>query len=149
MRPPSGLALLLSRLGAEVSGRFARRLAELDLTPAHVGVLRVVGTQPGIHQQALAARLGAAPSRVVKLVDDLEDRGLVERRRSSTDRRQQELHIADGAQDRMAAVRALVRDHDAEVVAALSADEVESLLALLRRVAEGLGIDDDGHPGLR
>ena len=149
MRPPSGAALLLSRLGAHVSARFAQRLSELDLTPAQVGVLRVVGQSPGLSQQAVAERLAASPSRVVKLVDELEERGLVERRRSATDRRQQELHLAEGAGERVAAVRAVVRDHDAEVTGALDAQELETLVGLLRKVAEAQGLGDDGHPGYR
>lgn len=147
MRPPSGAALLLSSLGTHVSTRFAQRLAELDLSPAQVGVLRVVGQEPGLSQQAVAERLGASPSRVVKLVDELEERGLVERRRSATDRRQQELHPATEASDRVAAVRKVVRDHDAEITAALSAAELETLVGLLRKIADAQGLGGDGHPG--
>jgi DNA-binding MarR family transcriptional regulator len=144
---PSGIAFLLAQLGAHTSDRFAARLAELDLTPAHVGVLRVVGQSPGLSQQALAVRLGAAPSRVVKLVDELEEHGLVERRRSQTDRRHHELHIADGAADRVAAVRRVVREHDADITSSLSADELATLLTLLRKVADAQGLAADGHPG--
>ena len=146
-RPPSGAALLLSQLGAHISGRFAQRLAGLGLTPAQVGVLRVVGQSPGLSQQALAVRLGAAPSRVVKLVDELEELGLVERRRSQTDRRHHELHISEGAADRVAAVRRVVREHDADITAALTEDELATLLALLRKVADAQGLSADGHPG--
>jgi DNA-binding MarR family transcriptional regulator len=146
-RPPSGAALLLSQVGARVAVRFAERLAELALTPAQVGVLRVVGQSPGLSQQALALRLGAAPSRVVKLVDELEEHGLVERRRSQTDRRHHELHIADGAADRVAAVRRVVREHDADITAALTEDELATLLALLRKVAAAQGLATEGHPG--
>jgi DNA-binding MarR family transcriptional regulator len=149
VRPPSGAALLLSRIGAHVSARFAERLAELGLTPPQVGVLRIVGQQPGLSQQALAERLGAAPSRVVKLVDELEERQLVVRRRSTTDRRQQELHLADGAGDRVAAVRQVVRDHDADITEALTSDELDDLLRLLAKVAAAQGLTDDGHPGYR
>ena len=81
VRPPSGAALLLSQLGAHVSRRFAERLAPLDLSPAHVAVLRVVGQNPGIGQRELAEELGVVPSRVVVLIDELEERGIVERRR--------------------------------------------------------------------
>ena len=146
-RPPSGAALLLSHLGAHVAARFAERLSELDLTPAQVGVLRVVGQSPGLSQQALAARLGAAPSRVVKLVDELEERTLVERRRSRTDRRHHELHLAADAADRVTDVRQVVRAHDAAVTSALSEDELATLLTLLRKVAAAQGLATDGHPG--
>jgi DNA-binding MarR family transcriptional regulator len=149
MKQPSGVALLLSRLGAHVSGRFAARLAELGLTPPQVGVLRIVGQSPGLSQQVVAERLGAAPSRVVKLVDELEARGLVERRRSATDRRQQELHVIAGAGERIAAVRAVVRDHDADIASALTTEELDELLRLLTKVADAQGLGSDGHPGSR
>ena len=51
------------------------------------------------------------------------------------------------AADRVAAVRRVVREHDADVTAALSEDELATLLALLRKVAEGQGIPSEGHPG--
>lgn len=149
MARPSGIAFLLAQLGAHTADRFGARLAELDLTPAHVGVLRIVGQNPGLSQQALSERLGALPSRVVRLVDELEDRGLVVRRRSTTDRRQQELHLADGAGDRVAAVRKVVRDHDADITGALTSDELDDLLRLLAKVAAAQGLTDDGHPGYK
>lgn len=149
MNQPTGVALLLSRLGAHVSARFAERLADLDLTPSQVGVLRVVGQDPGLSQQALAERLGAAPSRIVKLVDELEARGLVERHRSTTDRRQQELRVSGSAGDRVAAVREVVANHDADIVDALSSTELATLLTLLTKVAEAQGLGSDGHSGYR
>ncbi|WP_346384974.1 MarR family transcriptional regulator [Nocardioides sp.] len=147
MRPPSGAAFLLAQLGAHTSNLFAARLAELGLSPAHVGVLRIVGQSPGLSQQALSERLGAVPSRVVKLVDELEARGLVERRRSETDRRNYALHIADGAAAEVAAVRRAVGAHDSAVVKSLTAQELETLLVLLRKIAEAEGLNAEVHPG--
>ena len=149
MRRPSGAALLLSQLGSHVSARFAERLVPLGLSPSHVGILRTVAAEPGLSQQALAARLGTVPSRVVKLLDELEERGLVERRRSSTDRRHHELHLAGAASARLADVRRVVGEHDAAVVEPLDAEEVETLLALLRKVAAGQGLEPGWHPGHR
>lgn len=149
MTRPSGAALLLSQVGAHVAAEFARRLAPLDLTPPHVGILRVLAFQPGISQQALAAAIGAVPSRVVKLLDELEDRGLVERRRSTTDRRHHELHLSPVAADRLADVREIAVQHDRAVVAGLTADERRTLVALLGKVAEDQGLGALGHPGYR
>jgi DNA-binding MarR family transcriptional regulator len=146
MKPPSGVALLLAQLGAHASGRFAARLAELDLTPAHAGVLRIIGQNPGLSQQSVSERLGAAPSRVVKLVDELEDMGLVERRRSADDRRTYELSIATGAVHQMAAVRSAVSQHEAALVASLSTEERQTLVTLLRKVAEAQGLMPGGAP---
>lgn len=146
MPRPSGIAFLLAQLGAHTSERFAARLRELDLTPAHVGVLRVVGQNPGLSQQALSERLGAQPSRIVRLVDELEDRGLVERRRSQTDRRNHELYVAADAGERLGAVLAAVGEHDTEMTRGLTAKEKQTLAELLTKVAKQQGLGGDVHP---
>ena len=146
MSRPSGIAFLLAQLGAHTSERFAARLAELDLTPAHVGVLRVVGQSPGLSQQALSEQLGALPSRIVRLVDELEGRGLVERRRSQTDRRNHELYVAEQAADQLGHVLAAVSAHDAEITEGLSAKDKQTLVALLGKIAEAQGLGAAAHP---
>jgi DNA-binding MarR family transcriptional regulator len=143
---PSGVAFLLSQLGAHTAARFAARLAELDLTPSQVGVLRVVGQTPGISQRQVATSLGAVPSRVVKLVDELEAKGLIERRPSTADRRAHELHVTGGPQQ-MAQILAVVSANDVELIAALSHEEVATLLVLLGKVAAGAGLGPSAHPG--
>ena len=82
-----GAAFLLAQLGAHAASRFAVRLSEVDLVPAHAGIFRILSATPAISQQALATALGTVPSRLVALVDDLEARGLVERRAHESDRR--------------------------------------------------------------
>lgn len=145
---PSGVSLLLSQVGAHVSARFAAAVGELDLTPPQVAVLRVVGQQPGLNQQAVAARLGVLPSTVVTLVDRLEARGLVQRERSSTDRRQYALRLSASAADELRRLREVVRRHDEAMTAALDADERAQLLTLLQKIAAAEGLAPQGHPGL-
>src|SRR5687767_3665107 len=77
---PAGLAFLLSQLGIYAAQQFSERVATLGLTPALAGLLRAIATTPGQSQQALARHLKIQPSRVVAFVDDLEGRGLIERR---------------------------------------------------------------------
>jgi DNA-binding MarR family transcriptional regulator len=149
VKKPSGAAFLLSQVGAGVAAEFGRRLAPLGLTPAHVGVLRTLAFQPGMSQQALGRTIGALPSRVVKLLDELDDRGLVERRRSTTDRRNHELHLSPAAADQLAEVRKVVSEHDRDLVAALTADELADLLSLLGKVASAQGLGAQDHPGYR
>ena len=85
--PCDGLAFLLSQVGAHASARFAERLEPLGLKPPHAGILRVIEQADGLSQQALGEKLGMFPSRLVAVLDELEERGLVERRDSPTDRR--------------------------------------------------------------
>src|ERR1700731_770920 len=100
--PPSqqsrtGNAFLLAQLGAHATTLFAERIAALDLTPPQAGFLRLVATEPGSSQQAIAGRLGIAPSRLVPIVDGLEQRGLIERRRDPDDRRNHALYLTADA----------------------------------------------------
>src|SRR5580692_12929007 len=94
-----GNSFLLAQIGAHAAAGFAKRIADLDLTPAQAGLLRLVATQPGQSQQELARQLRTPPSRVVLLVDHLEERGLIERRRNPDDRRHHALYLtAEGGQ---------------------------------------------------
>lgn len=141
---PTGIALALARIGAEATRRLSTALAGEGVTPPHLGVLRHVGQQPGISQQELAVALGVAPSRVVALVDDLESRGLVERRRSSRDRRVFELYTPATARKELARIRAIVRAHDASMTAQLTDEEKAVLLSLLAKIPGSVSV-----PGIR
>jgi DNA-binding MarR family transcriptional regulator len=139
-------AFLLSQLGALASSRFAERTREIGLTPSDAGVLRLLGRAPGLSQRALADRLGAVPSRVVPLIDSLQARGLVERVRSSTDRRNYELRLtAEGAKV-LRALREIAEQHEAELLAPLTAEQCAQLGTLLALLAGANGLDADLHP---
>src|SRR5499425_1994248 len=87
------VAFLMSQLGHLSASVFADLIAAIDLTPPHAGILRAIAAEPGRSQQALSGQLGLLPSRVVAYVDELEDRGYVERRRNPDDRRLHALHL--------------------------------------------------------
>src|SRR5262245_8642282 len=75
---PTGAAFLLAQLGAHAADRFAARIANLDITPAHAGILRFIDRMPGSNQRSLAKFVGVLPSRMVLLIDELTKKGLVE-----------------------------------------------------------------------
>lgn len=146
---PRSSAFLLAQLGAHAAARFAERLAPLDLTPPLAGVLRLVAREPGVSQRALARHLGAAPSRVVGLVDELEDRGLVARSRSEQDRRVHELRLTVEGEGVLTELSAVARAHDREITATLTADERRELRRLLGQLADACGLAPGVHPGYR
>ncbi|MBO1753929.1 MarR family winged helix-turn-helix transcriptional regulator [Allobranchiibius sp. CTAmp26] len=149
MPGPSRTALHLSQLGNLAAARFAELTRSVGLTPSDAGVLRLLGRQPGISQRVLADRLGAVPSRVVVLLDSMEQRGLVTRTRSRTDRRTQELTLTEEGQRALGELRGLAERHDADVLAPLTQDERNQLGALLAKLSEGHRLDPDVHPGYR
>jgi DNA-binding MarR family transcriptional regulator len=78
-----GSAFLLAQVGAHAATQFGERVARLELSRPHAGIPRLVAQLPGLCQQELGKRLGILPSRLVALLDELEDKGLIERRQDS------------------------------------------------------------------
>jgi DNA-binding MarR family transcriptional regulator len=144
-----GVAFLISQVGAHAAARFAERMEKLGFTLQQVGLLRAMSAREGQSQQALAEHLGLVPSRVVSFVDDLEARGLVERRRNPTDRRLHALYLTPEGQAALGEIGAAAREHEAGLCAALNAEEREQLALLLRRIAEQQGLTPGVHPGFR
>ena len=145
----AGSAFLLTQLGTHCAQAFARRIGELDLTPPQTGLLRAVAQAPGSSQQALAELLGTPATRLVALVDGLEQRGLVERRRNPADRRLHAVHLTDAGTALMRDIGRVAREHDDAVLAALDPDERTRLHDLLTRLAADRGLTPGVHPGYR
>src|ERR687895_1974799 len=139
---------LLVQLGTHAHRRFAERLARLDLHPRHFGMLSHLAASEGQSQQALSVALGIHRSAVVALVDDLEHRGLAERRRDPVDRRAYTLYLTPAGRDLLADVERLAEEHEAELLTALDASEGSQLISLLQRVAESQGLEAGVHPNL-
>ena len=128
------------QLGSLAAGRFAADLAPSGLEPGHVGLLRLLTAEPGLSQQALGERLGINATRVVFLVDDMEQRGLVERRRHPHDRRSHALHVTRDGELALARAGLLAGVQETELLAPLTAAERTQLRGLLERLAAAHGI---------
>jgi DNA-binding MarR family transcriptional regulator len=142
-----GAAFLLAQVGAHAASIFGERLAELKLVPAHAGIFRILAATPAMTQQALANALGTLPSRLVALVDELESKGLLERRPNDSDRRCYALHLTPAGQSTLQAIGRVARDHQQALLAGLSEEEQQQLSALLQRVANQQGLIPRVHPG--
>jgi DNA-binding MarR family transcriptional regulator len=139
---------LLVQLGSHAHRRFAERLAALDLHPRHFGMLSHLAASEGQSQQALSIALGIHRSAVVALVDDLEQRGLAERRRNSADRRAYTLYLTPPGRALLADLQRIAEEHEDELMTALDASERSRLISLLQRVAESQGLAAGVHPDL-
>jgi DNA-binding MarR family transcriptional regulator len=143
------LAFLLSQVGAHASARFAERLEPLGLKPPHAGILRVIEQADGLSQQALGERLGMFPSRLVGVLDELEARGLAERRDSPTDRRSYALYLTEAGRKTLEEIRRVGYEHQDALCAALNEPERAQLAGLLARIAADQGLTPGVHPGFR
>jgi DNA-binding MarR family transcriptional regulator len=128
---------------------FTDLIASIDLTPPHAGILRAIAAEPGRSQQALSGQLGLLPSRVVAYVDELEDRGYVERRRNPDDRRLHALHLTASGKKVITKIGELGRQHDRLLTAGLDSQQRDALHQLLATIAEQQGLTPHVHPGYR
>ena len=124
---------LFFRLWRASHTRTAGTLKTIDLTTATFGVLNVLGARDGAIQQQLSADMGIDPSAMVTLIDELESRGLAERRRRPGDRRAWEVSITPKGRRTLQRAKRLAAQVEDEVLGGLSAAERGQLLTLLRR----------------
>jgi DNA-binding MarR family transcriptional regulator len=130
-------AYLLARVGRSQQVRFAERMRMLGLRPKHFAVLNAVALSDGASQQELGGRMGLDPSGLVGAIDQLEDMGLVERRRDPADRRRNAVGLTDEGTATLRRARRLVGDSARELLGALDDAEVETLVALLAKIEAG------------
>ena len=129
-----GYQLRLAQLA--VFRDFERSAGGLGVSPGRFGLLALVEANPGVSQSRLAHAVGLDRSTMVAVLDQLEDRGLVERR-AGPDRRTNGLWLTRDGRRVVAQLKRRIGEHEARIAARLSAKERETLLALLRRLTGG------------
>lgn len=127
---------LLSRLGHASSQRFAAALEPSGLHPRHFGVMTIVASQPGITQQGLHAKTAIDPSSMVAVIDDLERLGLAERRPHLYDRRARAIYLTNQGERTLKQLREKAAALQQEAFSALTARERDTLVRLLRKLAD-------------
>ena len=140
-------AFLLAQVGAHAALRFAERLNALQLSPPDAGVLRLLRMSAGISQQELATRLRIHPSRLVAIVDNLEERKFVERKVNPDDRRLYSLQLTSSGVEILGQIGKVAREHQDALLSALSSEERVELALLLHKVADQQGLARGVHPG--
>ena len=147
-RPPRSAGFLISQLGFLSSQRFARALKPLGIGPRDFLLLRYVAASEGLSQHALGERLGVPPSRMVALVDHLEEEGLVERRLDREDRRIRALHLTRKGRRVLERAGKIAVDYELELCSPLTKAEREQLIDLLQKLQAAQTELRGVHPGL-
>ena len=107
--------------------------AGFDLTPVQYAALAAVSTNPGIDQITLAGLIAYDRTTITGVVDRLAQKGLLERRASSRDRRSRELQITTEGQKTLEAVSPAVETAQELLVRGLTGEEQQELMRLLRK----------------
>jgi len=129
------LGYALRRAQLRVYDRFYEMLGEMDLSPARVTALSIIAMEPEINQTTLAKRLDVAGPSVLKLVDALEEGGLIRREDVADDRRRYNLVLTPAGRAKVEALRSALAAYEERLAQRLSAAERTQLMALLERVA--------------
>ena len=128
------LTYVIIRVAAEISDRGAAAVAELGLESRDVLVLTAVSSLQPVAQRPLAERVSIDRTTMVQVVDHLERKGWLERRRNPSDRRQYDLTLTTSGTDILVRAHAALAHCEQEFVSTLSADERKLLLELLPRL---------------
>jgi MarR family transcriptional regulator for hemolysin len=120
--------------------RVGRRAAETaiapgDLRPRHLVALTLLSDHGPANQGDLGEALSLDPSNVVALLNELEERGLVTRRRDPADRRRHIVELSTEGHAELAAAQQRLSCVEDELFRALSAEERVVLYGLLLRAA--------------
>ena len=105
-----------------------------ELSPGRLGVLLLIEANPGVTQGRLARAVALERSTMVGVLDTLEARGLIERRRG-TDRRTNGLWLTRAGRTLLARLKRRIQVHEDRVAARLSAAERRDLLTLLEKLS--------------
>lgn len=146
--PPRSVGFLISQLGFFSSKRFMEALAPAGIDPREFLLLRFVAASEGRSQQALAERLGIPPSRMVALVDHLEEGGLLERRPDPDDRRVRGLHLTRKGRGVLEKAGKIAIDYETQLCAGINRDERELLIDLLQKLQASQTHLRGVHPGM-
>ena len=129
------LNFLLARANALALAAASTVLAEHDLKPRSYSVLALAADDVLPTQRELAEFLRLDPSQIVAIVDELEKRGLVERRPDPTDRRANVVVATDAGRALFARAQKSTRAVERALKAAVAPEDRERLVELLRQLA--------------
>src|SRR3954470_3982627 len=114
------LGFLLHDVARFLRKRFEQHARGLGLTRSQWQVLAFLAPNEGIHQGGLAEILEIEPITLVRILDKLESRGLIERRQHPTDRRIWQLYLRDAARPLIAEMKTIGEATRAEALAGLA-----------------------------
>lgn len=113
---------------------FDARAREIGVTRPQWQVLTTLVRHEGVNQGKLAEYLDVEPITVCRMVDRLQEAGLVERRSDIADRRSWNLYLTSRAHDLLGQLRPLADAMIAEALEGFDPDERKTLQRLLEKL---------------
>ena len=127
---------LLVRLGLSFKSRALEELSAEGFSQYHYSVLALLDEQPRETQAQIADTLGLDRSQLVRILDGLEDRGLIARHRDKADRRRHTVSVTAAGRRQLQRLRQMIDRLEDELLAPLGARGRATLHALLLQLAD-------------
>lgn len=131
--PMDSSLIEIGETGHAIRRAFDRRAATLGVTRAQLRVMSRLSRFPGLRQVDLADHLDVEPITLCRIVDRLEEAGLVERQRDPADRRAWRVELTGKAEPIVGKLRQLAAQLAAEVFEGVSAQDIEAMRSVLAR----------------
>ena len=126
---------LLARLGLAFKGKAIERIEQEGFEGHHYSVLAMLGEGDRETQATIADALDLDPSRLVAVLDSLEERGLVARQRDPHDRRRHVVSITPAGKRQLQKLRAIVKQLEDDFFGPLAAQDRQAFHGLLQELA--------------
>jgi len=126
------LGYLLKRVQSRFFELSAAALAPFGISGREAAVLRAIDSQRPLSQGEIARTMNVDRTTMVALIDDLQDKGLVERRQDPDDRRKNVVELTDPGRDILRRAAAAGAQAERAFLSPLSAGEAEQFRKTLR-----------------
>jgi DNA-binding MarR family transcriptional regulator len=136
--PERNLGFLLHDVARLMRKRFEQNARGLGLTRSQCQVLAHLARNEGIQQSGLADILEVEPITLTRILDRLEEGGLVERRAHPTDRRIRLLYLTDKAHPMLADIFTIGAATRGEALEGVAEEDRDRLFALLSSMKANL-----------
>jgi DNA-binding MarR family transcriptional regulator len=127
------LGYRLRRAQGAMHRDYMAAVAGLKLTQKQTATLWLIHANPGVSQVAVAAALGMDRATMMAVTNRLQARGLVVRRRSTSDRRRQELYLTPAGEKTLDKVKARIDEHENRFKKLFEPAELAALLSALKK----------------
>ena len=126
---------LLKHAQQRLAGLTGSALAPLGITGRECAVLIAIDDRAPLSQQEVARRMNVDRTTMVALIDDLEHKGLVQRRQDPDDRRKNVVILTGPGRDILRRATAATAEAERRFLGSLSDDEAATLRKALQLVA--------------
>ena len=139
------LGFLMSDVSRLMRRRFDERARTSGATGAQWRTLKILERREGINQGQLAEMLDVEPITACRMIDRLEESGMVERRRDPADRRAWLIHLTDKARPVLAELHVVASGMIEDALEGLSLPQVETLLHALNTMRSNMTFNTENN----